>query len=180
MKVVKVCLLAVALAATLCANALESDDKNATNPMGKMIFDAEISSGMRFRGLQQAANGALDLGFCFAGKVYPYVRYESGLMLYKHDGQKIYGNTYNLGGGFGIVLSKVKHAVYNGKASYSKLEFTANVTSSVGGKDYKNTSDYDGIRWRFSGSFVGIGFRNMHSRTASMPDYRGIILSIGF
>ena len=169
----KFLLIAVALMVTVCVNA---QVKGGTNK-SKLYLEGEISTGTRYKGLQQAVNGAIDLGL-MSKKIYPYIRYESSLMLYKHDGQKTYGNTYNLGGGFGIVLSDVTFPVNNAQRRATS-EFTMNLTSSIGGHDYKNTSLYAGFRIRTQSGFVGLGYRHMRSRHTPIHDYRGFIVNIG-
>ena len=100
-----------------------------------VLLDVELGVGTKYKGLQQA-NLSLDLGYKIANLFYPYFRTESSLMLYKRDGVKTYGNTWNIGGGAGFI-------VYKGVDKHDDepftVEITGNVTTSVGNYDYKNT-----------------------------------------
>ena len=143
---------------------------HAGDDESNFILDLEIAGGTRYKGMQQA-NLAIDRGYTVCDRVYPYCRYESSLMLYKHDGFKEYGNTRNIGGGAGIILRKTDRD--------NRLEFTGNVTTSVGG-DYRNTSFYGGFRFRSeAGAFIGLGYRYMKSRDV-WHDYSAFVLSIAF
>ena len=124
-------LLAVLLLAVGSASAQEK------TTIDDLILDLEVSAGTRYHGLQQA-NGAIDVGYCLFDRVYPYFRYESSLMLYKHEGSKTYGNTSNIGGGLGVVLLQWDDEDKKGNKEQIRFEFTGNVTTSVG-RDYKNT-----------------------------------------
>ena len=171
----QIVVLLVFLMTTSVAIAQEHKDSSCCKVMNELVFDIEVSGGTRYKGLQQF-NGAIDLGYRFFNRIYPYFRYEISLMLYKHDGHKEYGNTYNIGGGIGVVLTELKDDGDN-----DRIEFTTNVTTSVGGHDYKNTSWYLGFRFRSSkDSFVALGFRHMHSRDTMWPDYRAFVVSFGF
>ena len=144
-------LLAVLLMAVGSASAQEK------TTIDDVILDLEVSAGTRYHGLQQV-NGAIDVGYCLFDRVYPYFRYESSLMLYKHEGSKTYGNTSNIGGGLGVVLLQWDDEDKKGNKEQVRFEFTGNVTTSVG-RDYKNTSFYGGFRMRSRDHFVGLGFR---------------------
>ena len=164
-------LLAVLLMAVGSASAQEK------TTIDDLILDLEVSAGTRYHGLQQA-NGAIDVGYCLFDRVYPYFRYESSLMLYKHEGSKTYGNTSNIGGGLGVVLLQWDDKDKKGNIEQIRFEFTGNVTTSVG-RDYKNTSYYGGFRMRSRDHFVGLGFRYMKSRDDVMPNYKAFVVSIG-
>ena len=141
-------------------------------------LDLEASVGTRYKGLQQV-NLAFDAGYLLFDRVYPYFRYESSLMLYKHAGLKTYGNTSNIGGGLGVILTQWTETDKRGNEEKFKIELTGNVTTSVGNRDYKNTSYYAGLRLRYDDSFVAFGYRYMNSRDDLMPNYSAFVVSFG-
>ena len=155
----------------LCASvnlfAQDSSKENVKETLDKTILDLEFSVGTRYKHLQQF-NYSLDLGYLLFNRVYPYARYESSLMLYKHDG-KHYGNTYNLGGGLGVILFRDENSD------------DIHVTTSIGGHDYRNTSYYAGFRIGYNEKYLGLGFRRMAAHSsAHFPSYNAFVLSIGF
>ena len=141
-----------------------------------ILWDIELGVGTKYKGLQQA-NWSLDLGYKIADLFYPYVRTERSLMLYKRDGVKTYGNTWNIGGGAGFI-------VYKGVDKHDKepftIEVTGNVTTSVGNYDYKNTSYYGGVRLRSDGVFLSLGYRYMSAHGHEFHNYSAFVISIGF
>ena len=158
--------LMMVLMTTVNINAKDvEDDKEIP-----LIADLELGIGTRYKGLQQC-NFSIDVGYTFFNLIYPYFRYESALMLYKHDGEKVYGNTSNIGGGLGVILYKDE--------DNDRLEFTTNMTTSVGG-DYHNTAYYAGFRFRVDGHFVGLGYRYNKSRDCDWHDYSAFVFSIAF
>lgn len=141
-----------------------------------VLLDVELGVGTKYKGLQQA-NLSLDLGYKIANLFYPYFRTESSLMLYKRDGVKTYGNTWNIGGGAGFI-------VYKGVDKHDDepftVEITGNVTTSVGNYDYKNTSYYGGVRLRSDDVFIGVGYRYMSAHGNDFHNYSAFVVSIGF
>jgi hypothetical protein len=125
------------------------------------------------------------VGYLFANRVYPYFRYEGGLMLYKMGAgseNKHYANTVNIGGGLGCVLTRSKTADKFGEKS--QIDFTANVTSSMGG-DYKHTSYYGGFRFRTKNksgkeNWVSMGYRRCISREEGWHDYGAFVFTLGW
>lgn len=169
----KIIFLLVVLAAAITANAQNKWYNNITG-------DIEASIGTRYKGLQQA-NLAVELGYLFCDRINPFFRSESSLMLYKHDGMKTYGNTYNIGGGVGVVLAREFDTNKKGETEETRYEVVASVTSSVGGRrDYRNNSYYAGFRLRLDGTFIGLGYRYMRSRECPIHDYSAFVFSIGF
>lgn len=140
-----------------------------------ILWDVELGLGTKYKGLQQA-NLSLDLGYRIADFVYPYFRTESSLMLYKRDGTKTYGNTWNIGGGAGFIVYKSNK---QGKDSFT-IELTGNVTTSVGNYDYKNTSYYGGVRLRSDGVYLGLGYRYMSAHGHEFHNYSAFVISVGF
>lgn len=168
----KILFMMVFMLTTLGMNAQE---KSATD---NIVLDLEVSSGSTYKHLQQY-NFSVDLGYLLFERVYPYARYESSLMLYHPEGIKHYGNTYNVGGGVGVILKRFKDADDEDEMHHG-LEFTANVTTSVGGHDYRNTSYYAGFRFSVDGIFLGLGFRRMQAHdSAHFPSYNAFVFSIG-
>ncbi len=165
------------LSAALSMNAQDTEKKSVFD---NVAVDVEMSVGTRYKGLQQG-NLSIDVGYLIAGRVYPYFRSESSLMLYKHDGLKTYGNTWNIGGGIGVILKEKKEIDKHGDEDVTRYEFTANMTSSVGGRrDYRNNSYYAGFRFRYEGVYLGLGYRYMRSRECLVHDYSAFVLSVGF
>ena len=140
-----------------------------------ILWDVELGLGTKYKGLQQS-NLSLELGYRIADFVYPYFRTESSLMLYKRDGTKTYGNTWNIGGGAGFIVYKSNK---QGKDPFT-LELTGNVTTSVGNYDYKNTSYYGGVRLRSDGVFLGLGYRYMSAHGHEFHNYSAFVISVGF
>ena len=170
----KFLLMMALLLTTLGINAQETTTKFDTD---NILLDLEVGSGTTYKHLQQY-NLSLDLGYLLFNRVYPYARYESSLMLYHPEGIKHYGNTYNLGGGVGVILKKSKKE--SDDVLHHGVEFTANVTTSVGGHDYRNTSYYAGFRFGTEGIFLGLGFRRMQAHdSAHFPSYNAFVVSIG-
>lgn len=176
MKKMMMALLVLMTAMTMSAQETEKKE-SWEDPI---VLDLEVSLGTRYKGLQQA-NLSIDLGYTIAGRVYPYFRSESSLMLYKHDGMKTYGNTWNIGGGIGVILDKKNVKDEKGNDETRTWEFTANVTSSVGGRrDYRNNSYYFGFRRRHDNVYLGLGYRFMRSRECHIHDYSAFVVSLGF
>ena len=163
----------------LCASvnlfAQNSSKGDVNEVLDNAILDLEFSVGTSYKHLQQF-NYSIELGYLLFNRVYPYARYESSLLLYKHEG-KHYGNTYNLGGGLGVILYREE----NSEDLHDGVEFTANVTTSIGGHDYRNTSYYAGFRIGYKERFIGLGFRRMQAHdSAHFPSYNAFVISIGF
>ncbi|MDO4995186.1 MAG: hypothetical protein Q4E32_09330 [Bacteroidales bacterium] len=158
----------------------QSSDSEKKNFWDNVYGDLEVSYGTRYKGLEQG-NLSVDLGYRIAGRVYPYFRTESSLMLYKHDGMKTYGNTWNIGGGVGVILDKRTYKDSKGEDEIRTWEFTANITSSVGGRrDYRNNSYYAGFRRRYDNVYIGLGYRYLRSRECNVHDYSAFVISLGF
>ena len=175
----KLILVVAAMVVTLSVSAQEASGTQKRWD-DNLQLDLEASLGTRYKGLQQA-NLSLDVGYIIAGRVYPYLRTESSLMLYKHDGMKTYGNTWNLGGGVGVILHKYTEKNKKGEEEENTFELTANMTSSLGGRrDYRNNSYYLGFRFRVDDVYLGLGYRYMRSRECNIHDYSAFVVSIGF
>lgn len=164
----------------LSCHTMYAQDKAGDSFFDRFVLELGVDAGSRQHDIAPMGVG-VNVGYGLSSRFYLYARYQGMMGLYDNGDSKTYFNTQNIGGGVGFTFHKG-----TGKGDTGLWDLRAQITSSVGNVDWKNTSYDVGVYWRIKSKsskvspVLGIGFRHINSHTAGIRDCNCIYGTIGF
>lgn len=157
----------------MCVSSFAQENSEKKSFWDKYWAEIGAGSSGKYHKLKPYTSD-VNFGLDITKRFYMYISDENILCLRKKDGERNYFKSYNFGGGVGYSIFAFKS---ESKDSGLNIDMKAQVTTSVGNADWKNTAYTIGMYYRFTYSctdfqpYFGFGYKYIDSRETGLSNH---------